>query len=454
MILKRGLCCLGVITLLASCQVKEVEIAKPDGPEFLSWAVEPPMGWNSWDCYGPTVTEAEVRANADYMAEHLKAYGWEYVVVDIRWFVENTKAQGYNQRDPIYVMDQYGRFLPAINRFPSARDGNGFKPLADYIHSQGLKFGIHIMRGIPVEAVIKNTPILGSRATAANISSLEFQCPWLRDMYTIVADREGAQAYYDSLFALYASWDVDYIKVDDLSKPYHAREIELIRHAIDRCGRPIVLSTSPGATPLAAADHVKNHANLWRISDDFWDRWEDIMAQFTRCRNWAPHVGPGHWPDADMLPLGRISIRGERGPDRRTRFTHDEAVTLMTLWCIFRSPLMFGGDLPSNDAFTLSLLTHEEVLAVNKHSTQNRELSNQNGHVIWAADIPNSKDKYVALFNTRASDSNVTLTLADLGLTGSYRIRDLWQKKNLGRFNTTFTATLKSHGAGLYRITK
>lgn len=122
---------------------------------FKNWALTPPMGWNSWDCYGPTVTEPEVKANADYMAAHLKSYGWQYIIVDIRWYVENDKAGGYNQTDPRYVLDQYGRYLPAVNRFPSAANGKGFKALADSIHAKGLKFGIHIMRGIPREAVAK-----------------------------------------------------------------------------------------------------------------------------------------------------------------------------------------------------------------------------------------------------------------------------------------------------------
>ena len=424
-----------------------------EGPAFWSWAATPPMGWNSWDCYGPTVTEAEVKANADYMAEHLKGHGWQYIVVDIRWFVENTKAHGYNQHDARYVMDEYGRFLPATNRFPSAAQGRGFRPLADYIHSKGLKFGIHVMRGIPVIAVKKNIPILGSTARAADIYSTEQQCPWLRDMYTIVADREGAQAYYDSILQLYASWQVDYIKIDDLSRPYHRAEIELIRKAIDKCGRPIVLSTSPGATPLNAAEHVTRHANLWRISDDFWDRWVDIVEMFGRCKNWTPHSNEGHWPDADMLPLGRISIRGERGDERRTRLTRDEQVTLMTLWSIFRSPLMFGGDLPSNDAFTLSLLTNDEVLAVNQNSAKGRELSRAGGHIVWVADIPGSLDKYVALFNINdAAAESVPVTFADIGLAGNCNVRDLWTHTGLGEFSDSFAATIPPHGAGLYRV--
>ena len=429
-----------------------------DADKFLSWAPTPPMGWNSWDCYGPTVVEAEVKANADYMAERLKSHGWQYVVVDIRWFVSNDKAGGYNQTDPNYTMDPYGRFLPATNRFPSAAGGRGFKPLADTIHGKGLRFGIHIMRGVPVIAVRQKTPILGSDANAADIYSTEGQCRWLKDMYTIVAGRKGAQEYYHSIFQLYASWDVDYVKIDDLSSPYHKDEIEMIRRAIDACGRPMVLSTSPGPTPLDQAEHLKTHANLWRMSGDLWDMWRPVLVTFTLCRNWAPHVGPGHWPDADMLPLGRIAIRGERGRDRMTRLTHDEQITLMTLWCIFRSPLMFGGDLPSNDEFTLSLLTNDEVLAVDQNSTGGREVFNQDGLIAWTAAIPGSKDRCVALFNTRnvpesgEKTTSVQVAFQDLGLTGRCAVRDLWTHKDLGEFSDTFASPIPYHGAGLYRI--
>jgi alpha-galactosidase len=371
----------------------------PVQKEFHQWAITPPMGWNSWDCYGPTVTEAEVKANADYMAEHLKSFGWEYIVVDIRWYVGNDKAHGYNQTNPDYSVDEYGRFLPAVNRFPSSADGKGFKPLADYIHDKGLKFGIHIMRGVPKIAVERDLPVLNSSARAKDIYSEHQLCLWLRDMFTVEAGRPGAQEYYNSLFNLYASWGVDFIKVDDLSSPYHSGEIEMIRKAIDNCGRKIVFSTSPGETPIENVLHVQQHANMWRTVGDFWDNWPQLKEHFDVCRRWAPYIRPGAWPDADMLPLGHIGIRAERGDDRMTRFTHDEQYTLMTLFVIFRSPLMFGGDLPGNDALTLSLLTSSEVLAVSKSSINNRELFASNDLIAWTADDPATGDKFLAFFN-------------------------------------------------------
>lgn len=248
---------------------------------FQKWALTPPMGWNSWDCYGPSVKEAEVKANADYMATNLKQYGWEYVVVDIRWYVDNQTTGTYNPYSSSnFILDSYGRYMPSPTRFPSSASFVGFKPLANYVHEKGLKFGIHIMRGIPKLAVTNNLPIKGSTKRAADIYTTADQCTWLQDNYTILASKEGAQEYYNSIFELYAEWGVDFVKIDDLSRPYHQDEIDLIRKAIDRCGRPIVLSMSPGETPVEKFSHVKTHANMWRTVDDFWDNWSQLNYQF------------------------------------------------------------------------------------------------------------------------------------------------------------------------------
>lgn len=373
---------------------------------FQTWALTPPMGWNSWDCYGPTVVESEVKANADYMAEHLAPYGWEYVVVDIRWFVENDKAGGYNQTNPIYVIDSYGRYTPALNRFPSAANGEGFRPLADYVHSKGLKFGIHLMRGVPKKAVSMKLPVLGTDGiTCDMIANNDSTCTWLRDNMKVDWTRPGAQEYYNSCFDMYASWGVDFVKIDDLSRPYHTAEIEMIRNAIDRCGRPMVLSLSPGETPVEKAGHAATHANMWRTVDDFWDNWSQLNYQFGVCAKWAPYIAPGTWPDADMLPLGKISIRGERGAERWTNFTPDEQQTMMTLWTIFKSPLMFGGDLPQNDDATNRLLTNERVIYMHHYSANNRQVRRtDSSHITWAADDPANGDKFVALFNLGGTD--------------------------------------------------
>lgn len=418
--------------------------------DFHRWAETPPMGWNSWDCFATTVTESQTKAQADYMAEHLRGYGWEYIVVDIQWYEPHAKGFDY-RKDAALIMDEFGRLWPATNRFPSAAGGVGFKALGDYLHGKGLKFGIHLLRGIPRQAVTRNTVVKGTAFHAADIADTNSTCAWNGDMFGVNMARPGAQEYYNSVFELLSQWGVDFVKVDDIARPYHTTEIEAIRKAIDQTGRPMVLSLSPGETPLAQGEHVANHANMWRVSDDFWDKWSLLFDQFARLRNWTPYRGPGHFPDADMLPLGEV------GMGRRTKFTRDEQYTLMSLWCIARSPLIFGGDLTKMDTFTLSLLTNAEVLAVNQQSTGNRELFHRDGLVGWTAEVPGSPDKYVALFNTNNPRTNepaahVTVEFTSLGLAQQCRVRDLWRQDNLGEFKGEFAAELKPHAAGLYRI--
>lgn len=448
-----------VLAVVAACAIfagcsSAKKTAFKEG-EFKQWAQTPPMGWNSWDCYGPTVEEHEVKANADYMAKELKQHGWEYIIVDIRWFVENDKAGGYNQTDPRYVIDQYGRYQPAVNRFPSAKDNKGFKELADYVHGKGLKFGIHIMRGIPKKAVEDKMPIKGTNGiTADQIYTTALQCEWLRDNYTILADKPGAQEYYNSIFELYASWGVDFIKIDDLSRPYHEGEINLIRKAIDNCGRKIVLSTSPGETPIQNAEHVQSHANMWRMVDDVWDTWPHITHLMDVCQKWYPYIASGTWPDCDMIPLGRISIRGERGEDRFTRLTKDEQYTLMTLFTIFRSPLFFGGDMPSNDAFTKSLLTNDEVLKMHRESTDVKQLFyEKEGKVAITSKNEKTGDIYLALFNMSDKQSvALNANLQSLGVKPGAAITDMWTGKNVGSAGAEFSQILNAHASGLYKI--
>lgn len=355
------------------------------------------MGWNSWDNFATTVTEAQTKAQADVMARDLKAHGWEYIVVDIQWYEPGAESHAYRD-DAVLEMDGYGRLQPAPNRFPSSADGRGFTELAEYVHGQGLKFGVHLMRGIPRQAVKQNLPVLGTEVRAQDIADTSSFCPWNPDMYGVDMSKPGAQAYYDSVFDLFASWGVDYVKVDDISRPYHDHEaeIEAIRTAIDQTGRPMVLSLSPGATALSAGGHVSQHANLWRISDDFWDRWIPVHEQFARLEKWNEFRIPGAWPDADMLPFGVLELG-----KRRTRFTQDEQLTVMTLWSIARSPLMFGGDLTKLDPFTLSLLNNDEVIAVNQLSSGNRPLFERDELIAWIADAPDGEGKYLAVFNAR-----------------------------------------------------
>ena len=278
-------------------------------------AKKPPMGWNSWDCYGAAVNEEQLIGNAEYMRDNLKKYGWEYVVCDIQWYEPKAKNTDYNNFTEL-CMDEYSRLIPAENRFPSSKNGVGFKNIADRIHGMGLKFGIHIMRGIPRQAVHNNTKILGTDRTARQIAHHFSVCPWNTDMYGVDTRVKGAQEYYNSLFKLYAEWGVDFVKVDDIAntefkpnEPYSAREeIEMIKRAIDSCGRDMVLSLSPGPAQVEVADHLMKNANMWRMTGDFWDVWDKLYEMFEKTEKWYPYVGEGCWPDCDMLPLDRKSV--------------------------------------------------------------------------------------------------------------------------------------------------
>lgn len=416
---------------------------------------KPPMGWNSWDCWGTGVTEDQTRANADFMVERLKRHGWNLITVDIQWYEPKASTLAYRNNAAL-TLDGNARLLPAENRFPSSLGGKGFKPLADYIHSRGLRFGIHLLRGIPRQAVRERQPIIGANCTAADIANVDDVCPWNPDMYGVDTSKPGAQAYYDSVFQLIASWDVDFVKVDDLSRPYfdHLCEIEAIRAAIDRSGRAMVLSLSPGETPLAAADHVMRYANLWRISDDFWDKWRLLKDQFARCARWAPYIGPGHWPDADMIPFARVRAWEPRDANGWTRLTRDEHYTLMNLWCIARSPLILGGHLPETDEWTLSLLTNDEVLAVNQASSGNRQVMRQDDLIAWQADAPDG-GIYVALFNARdvGEATEVAVGLGALGRSGQCRVRDLWLRRDMSIEAEYVRATLRPHASALLKLT-
>ncbi|RCX18664.1 alpha galactosidase A [Fontibacillus phaseoli] len=420
-------------------------------------APTPPMGWNSWDCYGAAVTEKEVRANAEYMAKHLKDFGWEYVIVDIQWYEPGAVSSQYRPFVPL-EMDDFSRLMPAANRFPSAADGQGFKPLADYVHGLGLKFGIHIMRGIPRQAVHAATPIKGAFVTARDIVHPNSICPWNTDMYGIDTSKEGAQSYYDSLFELYAKWGIDFVKVDDIaaSRLYdiHLPEIAMIREAIYRSGRPMTLSLSPGPAPLEHADFLERNANMWRMTDDFWDLWEPLLDMFDRCEKWQGRTGPGHWPDCDMLPLGHIGIRSVDGggSDRWTRFTKDEQVAMMTLWTLFRSPLFFGGELNDNDDWTLSLLTNRDVLAMHRDGVEARQVYRNGDRIVWTSKGPENVT-YVALFNTGTTPLQVSVMLDELGWSGGAPSAfDMWASEALGTIGERLDLEVASHGARLIRL--
>lgn len=417
----------------------------------------PPMGWNSYDGYGDSVTEAEFRANAKAVAERLKPHGWQYVVVDYCWYDPAAYNNQPNEHAGAKLpMDSYGRLLPAVNRFPSAEGEKGFKPLADEVHAMDLKFGIHLMRGIPRGAVAANTPIEGSSFTAQDAGNTRDRCSWCPFMYGVRADTPAGQAWYDSIFRQYAAWGVDFVKVDDLTSPYHAAEVSAIHLAIAKCGRPIVFSTSPGETPVTQAAHVSTNANLWRATGDLWDNWHQLDAAFAIAAKWTGHGAEGHWPDLDMLPFGHLSINGRSvGADRRTKLSKSEQVAMMTLWCIAPSPLMLGGNFADADPWELALLTNDEVLAVDQDAAaiQAKRLSVRDGLEIWLRDLSGGA-KALALFNRTDDDTTMRANLAELGLSGGYKARDLWQRKDFPGADGRVEMFVPAHGAAMLRLRK
>ena len=436
-------------------------------------AVTPPMGWNSYDAFNFSVTEAEFKANVDTIAKKYLQYGWNYAVVDWCWSfpgmgTQATPNQGWTGTGSVTTklnMDAYGRPMPDTVRHPSARGGLGFKPLADYTHSKGLKFGIHLMRGMYRQAYWANLPVLGTSQFAKDVTDTTSKCPWLDHTFGLKTEvvngkpqlTAGAQAYLNSLFQLFASWGVDFIKIDDMVQNrvtphiYDTTIMDGYRKAIDLTGREMVFSSSPGATPIGAGPAIISKLNQWRMADDLWDNWTSVNAMFGLCAQWYPYAGQGHFPDADMIPIGRLSKRGPNGSTRYSNLTRNEQYLVMTLWSIFRSPLIYGGNPAENRTAEDSLLTNADVIAVNQSSSKNRPLATGN-YPIWAADAADTNIKYVALFNTTGSTATVRTSLLTAFGKSGWVVKNLWTGIETTAVDS-LSASLTTHTSALYKLT-
>lgn len=457
-------------SFLFSCSEKKSAEQTSRNGELKLLAAKPPMGWNSWNCFGIEVNEEQVMAVTDYMAEHLKEYGWEYVVIDAGWYHTATfkTPQWNDDPEPPQSIDAYGRLIPDTIKFPSARNGAGFRPLADYIHSKGLKFGIHIMRGVPWNAVTNKSTVLGTAYSADEIADAGNRCEWTHVMYGINTDHPGGAAYYESLVDLYTEWGVDYIKADDMSRPYRRDEIHALSEALGNSQRNIVLSLSPGAAPLDSINHLRQWAHLWRISGDFWDSWESLKNQFSLCAAWAPYINENNWPDADMLPLGKLRKNGvgaweaslfdatsEQVTNEYSRLTPDEQVMLMNLWAIFRSPLMMGGYLPENDSLTLKLLTNSEIIDLNQNSINNKVIHSDENTAVWSAESKDATVQWIAVFNLSDENRRISMNLQDAGLLNNreYLAANIW-KNEQEKIKDALKVTLNGHESIVYKIIK
>ena len=429
-------------------------------------APTPPMGWNSWDAYGLTIDEAQYKANAAVLAS-LKRYGWSYAVIDEGWYMADPSGDKRQTRD--YQLDSEGRLIPAVGRFPSAAAGEGFKPLAEWVHRRGLKFGIHIVRGIPKQAVEENLPIAGSDFRAADAADTSDTCGWDDGNYG-VRDNAAGQAYYDSMIQLYAKWGVDFLKVDCIADhPYKAGEIRQIAEAIKKVGRPIVLSLSPGPTQLQHATEIAKYAQMWRISNDIWDGWHfpvnpktdgfpsGIDTAFDHLAEWNPYVGAGHWPDADMLPFGSLTPKPGWGEPRHSRLSDEEMRTQFALWAIARSPLILGANLTRLDDAARLVITNRRIIAINQTAEESRPISAlptgfENVRA-WRATAmeAGAPVQYVALFNIDDKPATLNVTWNQLGYPGSHSTLDLWTGTKR-QAASSFTVTLPAHGSVVYRL--
>ena len=434
-------------------------------------APTPPLGWNSWDSYGLTINEDQYRANVSVLAQ-LVEFGWKYAVIDEGWYMQDPFAKTVADRK--YAWNANGLLIPALDRFPSADNGAGFKPLADWVHRQGLKFGIHIVHGIPRQVVQQNLPIAGTSFHAAEAADTTDTCPWDGGNYG-VKDNAAGQAYYDSMLRLYASWGVDFLKVDCIAtNPYRPTEIRQIALAIQKTGRPIVLSLSPGPTALANASEVAKYAQIWRISNDHWDNWlttrrpDGVPSSpigtrdaFDLLAAWFPYVNPGNFADADMLPFGWLGPHPGHGQARQSQETQDEQRSEYSLWAIARSPLILGANLTRLDDFTRSLITNQAILFMNQsvtysHPVRQSDLPAGFENVrVWrgTVDAPGSRNytEFFAFFNLDNNPVSLRVTWEQLGLPGKHTAQNAWTG-DTAKPSKEIGMTLPPHGCSVYEI--
>lgn len=404
----------------------------------------PMLGWNSYDCYGTHINESLTLANLEAFIEKLNPYGYEYFVLDAGWYRHYDIKPGEvwpSKGDKAYLRyDEYGRFLPSKVLFP-----NGFMEIVDKAHRHGIKFGIHIMRGIPREVVKKDLPIFGTEYTARDIANVNDTCKWSSLCYGVDMDQPGAQEYYNSVVALAASWGVDFIKYDDIvHKP---REIEAVANAIQNSGRDIIFSVSPGDDIDPELIGVYQRADMVRISRDIWDLSEDIDICFERWEKMQPYADLGFWLDLDMIPFGHIRVNypnnpyfeeSNRGYNRLDNFSYAQKKTFITQHALSASPLFMGGELTSSPNIVFELITNPEMLACNQNGVagelETRIKTYSTFLDVWKTPHrEKSGQGWIGIFNRNEYQENITLSKEALGLENgtSYQLYDIWGNRSI-----------------------
>lgn len=448
---------IAVLLILVSC----VDKKENNDTAEVKLAQTPPMGWNSFDSYGVYLYHDAALANLEAMAEKLKPHGYEYFVIDAGWFGEFKLREGTMYPTEKHAeklnLDEYGIYQPSKTYFP-----HGFESIISRCKELGLKFGVHLMRGIPRVAVEKNLPIKGTGYFASDIADTSSICVWNPQNYGVDMSKPGAQEYYNSVINEMAEWGVDFIKYDDIVP--HPREVDAVVKAIENCGRPIILSLSPGGRVDVAAVDTFKRANMLRVTSDIWDEQEGIDQAFAAWKKWQGEEKAGFWIDMDMIPFGQLQIMsplpeglegdetkqeitrrkiaGElsnveflsgKGWHRWSEFTNNQAYTFITLRALAASPLMMGGDLPTLDDFSLSLITNEEMIKCNQNGVMGYLVTEENGFEIWNTEEKNSNNGWVGIFNRNDSPEEIKFTADKLGLNADheYRLYDIWNEKEI-----------------------
>lgn len=424
----------------------------------------PPMGWNSYDSYGCAASERTLLPNLEIMAQRLKPHGYEYFVVDNGWFAEYELEEGRAYPRMKHAgdthVDDCGRYIPSRCYFP-----NGLRPLIDRTHALGLKFGIHLMRGISRKAVELNTPILGTPYRARDIANTADTCPWCHYNYGVDMEKPGAQAFYQSVVDLFAEWEVDFIKADDITG--HPREIEALAQAIERCGRPIVLSLSPGGQTAPERMDAYRRADMLRITRDIWDNRADLDRAFEAWEKYSGVRIPGFWFDLDMIPFGRLQLwnpRDDRAADaddgneelsgkgfeRMSGLTREQKYTFITMRALAASPLFIGGDLLSSDEFSFELITNREMIACNRNGVMGALIYRNGGIDVWKTKRRDGGAGWIGIFNRTPESRTVRLPIEHLGLPACHSqgggLSNIWHHPRYAIRDGLLESTLPADG--------
>lgn len=429
------------LILIVLCFVLSQSLARAQSSNQTS---APFLGWNSYDCYGTHINETLLKKNLDAFIERLKPHGYEYFVIDAGWYRHYDLKPGLKWRsdgDQVHLSyDEYGRYVTSEVLFP-----NGFKEIIKHANKHGIKFGLHLMRGIPREAVEKNLPVKDSNYFARDIADTNDICNWSTLNYGVNMDKPGSQEYYNSVIELVAGWGVDFIKYDDIvHKP---REIEAVLKAIEKSGRDIVLSISPGGNVNPEFVETYKKADMIRITRDIWDLDKDIQITFERWEKMEPFAGQGFWLDMDMIPFGHIRINypknihyanSSRGYERQDYFTYAQKKTFITQRAMAASPLFMGGSLISSPNFVFELITNADMLECNQNGKTGKietRISDYGTNVdVWKTPHRTRADEgWIGIFNRNDYVEIIELDKEQLGLKKdtSYKLYEIWTKKDI-----------------------